>query len=177
MTSPVRLGVSPAAAPTPMGAFNQRSEALFPCAGALGYAVCFAPRRSSQYLCANVGPWGAPAALPAPFSATLSPALLVYLCANVGTQGLLVVRLPAPFVASLGPATATRVLSSLAAISTPPTGLDVCFFFIYLVSDFPAIRFSVSSGCARRRSVSTYTAILVLLRVLGFFKLLYLFLL
>ena len=29
-TSPVRLGVSPAAAPTPMGAFNQRSEALFP---------------------------------------------------------------------------------------------------------------------------------------------------
>ena len=33
------------------------------------------------YLCANVGPWGLlPAALPALFSATLSPALLVYLC-------------------------------------------------------------------------------------------------
>ena len=49
-----------------------------------------------------------PAALPAPFSANLSPALSVYLCATVGSQGLLVVRLPAPFVphsTSLGPAT------------------------------------------------------------------------
>ena len=42
-TSPVRLGVSPAAAPTPTGAFNQRFEALFPGAGALGCAVCFTP--------------------------------------------------------------------------------------------------------------------------------------
>ena len=41
-TSPVRLGVSPAAAPTPTGVFNQRFEALFPHAGALGCAVCFA---------------------------------------------------------------------------------------------------------------------------------------
>ena len=107
-TSPVRLGVSPAATPTPTGTFNQRFEALFPCTGALGYAVCFAPRRLSRFICARV--WGRrvlPAALPAPFSATLSPALSVYLCANVGPQGLLVVRLPAPFVphsASLGPA-------------------------------------------------------------------------
>ena len=48
-TSPVRLGVSPAAAPTPTGVFNQRFEALFPRAGALGYAVCFAPRRLSGF--------------------------------------------------------------------------------------------------------------------------------
>ena len=99
--------------------------------------------------CANVGPQGATAALPALFSATLSPALLVYLCANVGPQVLLVVRLPAPFVphsASLGPDTATRVFSALVPVSAPPTGLD----------------FSVSSGCARRRSVSTYAAILFL---------------
>ena len=41
MTSPVRLGVSPAAAPTPRGVFNQRFEALFPCTVALGYSVCF----------------------------------------------------------------------------------------------------------------------------------------
>ena len=98
-TSPVRLGVSPAVAPTPTGVFNQRFEALFPSAGALGCAVCFAPRRSSRFICARV--WGRgvlPSALPAPFSATLNPALLVYLCANVGPQGLLVVRLPAPFV-------------------------------------------------------------------------------
>ena len=116
--------------------------------------------------------WGSgvlPATLPAPFSTTLSPALSVYLCANVGPQGLLVVRLPAPFIphsASLSPATATRVLSALVPISAPPTGLGVCFFFISLVSDLLAVRFSVSSGCARRRSVSTYAAILVLFQII-----------
>ena len=47
-------------------------------------------------------------------------------------------------------------------VSAPPTGLDECLFFISLVSDFLAVRFSVSSGCASRRSVSTYAAILVL---------------
>ena len=106
-----------------------------------------------------------PAALPAPFSATLSLAFSVYLCANVGPQGLPVVRLPDlldPHSTSVGPATATRVLSAQMPVSIPPTGLDECFFFISLVSDFLAIRFSVSSGCARRRSVSTYAAILVL---------------
>ena len=45
--SPVRMGVSPAAAPTPTGVFNQRFEALFPRSGALGCAVCFAPCRLS----------------------------------------------------------------------------------------------------------------------------------
>ena len=122
--------------------------------------------------------WGRrvlPATLPAPFSATLSLALSVYLCVNVGLQSLLVVRLPAPFVphsASLGPATATRHGNASAlhppAISAPPTGLDECLFFISLVSDFFAVRFSVSSGCARRRSVSTYAAILVLRFCLSF---------
>ena len=42
--SPVRLGVSPAAASTPTGVFNQRFEDLYPHAGALGYAVCLAPQ-------------------------------------------------------------------------------------------------------------------------------------
>ena len=46
-TSPVRLGVSPAAAPTPTRVFNQRFEALFPRSGALGCLVCFDPRRLS----------------------------------------------------------------------------------------------------------------------------------
>ena len=121
--------------------------------------------------------WGhrvLPAALPAPLSATQSPALSVYLCMNVGPRGLLVVRLPAPFVphfASLGPTTATRVLSAPVPVSTPPPSLDVCLFFIYLVSDFLAVRFSVTSGCARRRSVSTYADILVLGE--AFFKLFY----
>ena len=101
--------------------------------------------------------WGRgvlPTTLPAPFFSTLSPALSVYVCVNVGPQGLLVVRLPALFIphsASLGPATATRVLSAPVSVSAPPTGLDVCFFFIYLVSDFLAVRFSVSSGCAETK--------------------------
>ena len=87
-TSLMRLGVSPAAAPTPTGIFNQRFEALFPHAGALGYAVCFAPRCSSRFICVRM--WGRgvlPAALPAPFSTTLSPALSVYLhkCRVVGS--------------------------------------------------------------------------------------------
>ena len=84
---------------------------------------------------------------------------------NVGPQGLLVLGLPALFVphsAILGPATATRVLSTLVPVSAHPTSLDECLFFISLVSDPPAVRFSVSSGCVRRRSVSTYAAILVL---------------
>ena len=55
-TSLVRLGVSPAAAPTPRGAFNQRFEALFPGAGALGCTVCFVARRSSGL---SVGEFGA----------------------------------------------------------------------------------------------------------------------
>ena len=93
-TSPVRLGVPPAATPAPTGVFNQRFETLFPQAGALCYAVCFAP----------------PLFIP------------VYLCMNVGPQGLLAVRLPAPFVphsASLSPTTATRVLSTPAARLRP----------------------------------------------------------
>ena len=111
--------------------------------------------------------WGhgvLPATLPAPFSATLSMALSVYLCTNVGPpQGLLVVRLPAPLShtppVSVPP---RRVLSAPVPVSAPPTSLDECLFFISLVLDFLAIGFSVISGCARRRSVSTYTDILVL---------------
>ena len=128
-----------------MGVFNQRFEALFPRAGALGCAVCFAPRRLSRFIRARM--WGRrvlPAALPVAFSATLSLALSVYMCANVGPQGLLVLGLHAPFFphsASLGPATARRVLFTLVPVSAPPTGLDVCFLFIYLVSDFLAVRF------------------------------------
>ena len=72
--------------------------------------------------------WGRgvrPTALSARLSATLSLALSVYLCTNVGPQGLLVVRLPALFVphsTSLGPATATRVLSTPVPVSAPPHG-------------------------------------------------------
>ena len=112
-------GVSPAATPTPTGVFNQSFEALFPCAGALGCAVCFAPRPLSG-LCvrANVGPRGATRRSACPVLCHSESCPLVYLCVTVGPQGLLVVRLRAPFVphsASLGLATATRVLSAGAA--------------------------------------------------------------
>ena len=43
----------------PMVVFTQRFEALFPCAGTLGCEVCFAPLPFLWvYLCANVGPQG-----------------------------------------------------------------------------------------------------------------------
>ena len=109
--------------PNPHGRFHQRFEALFPHAGALGYVVCFAPRRSSRFIYVRM--WGhgvLPATLPAPFSTTLSPALSVYLRTNVGPQGLLVVRLPAllvPHSTSLGPATATRVPVSYTHLTLP----------------------------------------------------------
>ena len=149
----------------PRGAFNQRFEALFPGAGALGCRVCFAARCSSGL---SVGECGAAGCYP-PLCLPHSPPLGVrpsgFICANVGLQGLLVLGLPAPFVphsASLSPASAMRVLSTLVPVSAPPTSLDECLFSISLVSVPLAVRFSVSSGCARRRSVSTYAAILVL---------------
>ena len=82
------------------------------------------------------GPGVLPTALPAPFSATLSPALSVYLC-KCGAQGLLVLRMPAPFVphsASLSPATAMRVLSTPVPVFAPPTSLDVFIFYFLGVS-------------------------------------------
>ena len=62
MTSPLRLGVSPAAAPTPRGVFNQRFEALFPRAGALGCVVCFAPCHLSSLSVCECGVTGSASA-------------------------------------------------------------------------------------------------------------------
>ena len=80
-TSPVRLGVSPAATPTPRGVFNQRFEALFPRVGALGCSVCFASCRSSGLSVRKCGATGCYLPLCLPRSPPLlSPALWVYLC-------------------------------------------------------------------------------------------------
>ena len=121
-TSPVRLGVSPAAASTPTGVFNQRFEALFPCAGALGCAVCFTP----------------------------SPFLPVYLCANVGLQGLpattlwglLAAAWPAPFHNPPArwvhqPPPCFESSPPWLPVSAPPIGLGECFCFICLVVRLP----------------------------------------
>ena len=121
------------------------------------------------YLCSNVGPWGATCrsachVLRHSESGPLSLSAQIW-----GCRGLLVVRLPDPFVphsASLRPVSVPPWQRESSPpwlpVSTPPTCLDECLFFISLVSDFLAVRFSVSSGCVKRRSVSTYAAILVL---------------
>ena len=73
-------------------------------------------------------------------SALLPAVCPVYLCSNVGPQGLLVVRLPALFVphsASLGPATAMRVLSALAARLRPSYQSGWKFIFYLLGVGFP----------------------------------------
>ena len=120
MTSPVRLGVSLAAASTPTGVFNQRFEGLIPprwspglhgllrsptIPPSLSMRECGAAGSASHHL---VGSASCSLACPVPQSATL-------------------LGLPAP--------TLPRVLSA------PPTGLDECLFFIslVLVSDFLAI--------------------------------------
>ena len=163
MTSPVRLGVSPAAAPTPMGVFNHRFEALFPRTGALVPAVC--PGLSMQM-------WGRrvlPAALPAPFSAALSPALSVYLCSvrKCRVAGSASGQTACPVGPTLCQSRSRHGNSSPLRPSCPSPPLLLVWmkvhFFISWVSDFLAVQFSVNSGCARRRSVSTYAAILVLL--------------
>ena len=72
-------------------------------------------------------------------SASLPAVWPVYLCANVGPQGLLVVRLPAPFLphsASLGPAMATWVLhvSPLRpGARLRPSYRSGCMFLFYLL--------------------------------------------
>ena len=109
MTSPVRLGVFPADAPTPTVAFNQRFEALFPGAGALGCAVCFAPRRLPGLSVCECGAPGCYPLLCLPRSPPLRVRPSLFICTKVRLQGLLVLGLPAPFVshsASLSPAKA-----------------------------------------------------------------------
>ena len=89
-------------------------------------------------------------------SALLPAVCGVYLCVNVGPQGLLVVGLPAPFIphsASLGPATATRVLSTPVPVSAPSTGLDERLFCISLVLDPLAVRFCQFLLCKEAQCV------------------------
>ena len=164
----MRQGVSPAAAPTPTGVFTQRFEALFPGAGALGYSVCFAPPPFVLvYLHVNVGLRGATLCSVCPVVRHSESGPLGLSVCKCGAAGSASGQTACPFRPPHTPPVSVPPRPRESSppwlpISAPPTCLDVCFFFIYLVSDFLAVRFSVSSGCARRRSVSTYAAILVL---------------
>ena len=85
-TSPVRLGVFTAAASTPTGVFTQRFEALFPKHWSPGLSGLLHPPPFARFIYARM--WGLlPTALPAQFSATLSPALWAYLreCGAAGS--------------------------------------------------------------------------------------------
>ena len=112
MTSPVRLGVSHTAIPTPTGVFNQRFEALFPRAGALGCAVCFTPCRLSR--------------------------LSVHECRAAGSAGGQTV---CPVCPTLRQSQSHHGNASPLhpGCPSPPLLLDECFFFIFLVSDFLAV--------------------------------------
>ena len=123
--------------PNPHAVFNQRFEALFPGSGALGCPVCFAPRRLSGLSVRECGAAGSASGQTAcPIRPTLRPSRSRHGNSSPLHPGVL---------------------------SPPllPVWMNV-YFFISLVSDFLAVQFSISSGCARRRSVSTYAAILVL---------------
>ena len=124
------LGVSPAAASTLTGVFNQRFEALFPRAGALGCTVChpvyqLLPQppqvfsvRGFEALFPPTGILGCVVCL----APQLFP--LDYLHADVG--------LPAP-PAAASPGSSPPWLP----ISVPPTRLDESFFFNSLVVGLP----------------------------------------
>ena len=154
--SPVRLEDSPTAASAHTGDFNQRFEPLFPCAGALGCMVCFAPL----------------------------PFLPVYLCMNVGLQGLPATTLwgllaaiwPAPFhnlpprwirqphcCESLWPSCLSPPLLPvwMNISSLSPWLLDFCTVPLFVSSCcFLSLNCCCPSfGCVRRRSVSTYASI------------------
>ena len=161
--SPVRLGVSPAAASTPTGIFNQRFEALFPRAGALG---CWSPGLRGLF-----------------HRSAVPPGLSMRECGAAGSTSttlwsLLDAGWPAPLhspqsATLLGPPAAALRRVLWLPISAPPNGLDECFFFISLVVGLPyslifcqfwlffVFKLLLSFfGCARRHSVSTYASIL-----------------
>ena len=126
-TSPVRLGVSPAATPTPTGVFNQRSGALFPPPWSPGLCSLLHSLLFVWFICARM--WGLGVlltALPAPFSTTLSPALSVYL-SECGAAGSASARTACAICPTLRQSQSRHSHASPlhpSAVSAPPTSLD-----------------------------------------------------
>ena len=117
------------------------------------------------YLCANVGPWGVThrSACPALRHSESSPlGLSVRHCRAAGSaSGQTACPVRPTLCQSWSHHSHESPLRPSACLH-PSYRSGCMFLFIYLVSDFLAVRFSVSSGCAKRHSVSTYAAILVL---------------
>ena len=118
------------------------------------------------YLCPMWGRGMLPAALPAPFSATLSPAVWAYLH-ECGASGSASGQTASPVGSTLRQSRSRHGKVSPLCPGCPsppllPVWINVYFLFPWCRTSLP-FDFSVSSGCARRRSVSTYAAILVLL--------------
>ena len=159
-TSPVSLSCC---CPNPHGRFQSEvcgfiSPSWSPGLRSLLRSLPFVP----VYLCTNVGLRGATHCSACPIVRhSESGPLGLSVRENVGPQGLLLPRSShtPPLSVLLWPRESSP---PWLPISAPPTGLDECLFCISLVSDFLAVQFSVSSGCARRCSVSTYATILVL---------------
>ena len=122
MTSPVRLGVSPAAAPSPLGVFTQRCEALFCRTGALGCAVCFSPHHLSGLSMCKFGAVGSAtrcSAYPVLGHSESGPLdLSVRDCRAVGSASGQTAS-PDPTLHQSQSRLATRVLSTLAARLCP----------------------------------------------------------
>ena len=140
MNPPVRLGVSPAAASTPMGVFSQRFEVLFPYAGTLSCVVCHSihqllPRQPAEAL-------PAPLHNPPPRWVVQLPPCRKFSLLGCPSPSLLPVWMN---VSSLSP-----WLSDFHTVRfSVRSGL-----FLFLNCCCP------SFGCARRHSVSTYASFL-----------------
>ena len=93
------------------------------------------------------------------YSESGPPGLSVHEC---GTTGSASGQTACPVRPTLHQSQSLVLVPPWLPVSAPPPGLDECLFIISLVWDFLAFRFSVSFGCARRRSVSTYATLLVL---------------
>ena len=109
--------------PQPPRVFSIRGLRLyFPCAGALGCVVCFAPLLFLLvYLCVKAGPRGLPATTLWGLLAVAWPALLH--------------NPPPHWVCQLPPC--HQYSPPWLPVSAPPTGLDECVFFISLIVGLP----------------------------------------
>ena len=160
--SPVRLGVSPAAASTLKGFSVSGLRLYFPelepwVARSVSLPLC-----PSRFICPQM--WDHKVHQPLPFGVR-QLLLAGQLQPGPPSSGI-------SHLAGSASAILSRVLSARLSISASPTGLDECFFFNSLVVRLPCssifcqfwwflcLNCCCPSGCARRHRVSTSTSIL-----------------